>query len=475
MDQTTQLRSELVPYMIGGMVGGLMLLGCGMMPLFDPLEAQHAESARELLQNLPSLIPSFNGKPIAETPPLSIWMQSAFFAVFGESELSARLSAALACGATAGLIVRIAQRLLQPVTAAFTGLAFGLCLQMQFSGRAGTSDAIGLFFATCALHFALQPVALRVALSRRNLLSLALSLGGCFLSVGFRAIASVIPICLFALASPDASSRRKRLIACGLSFAPWLGWLLFVSSKSGTSLAFLMSRHNPFDLADFSASTYIQGLPFYGATLLAGMLPFAHFIPAGIRSANAHGSEEKPNILLLLNALTPLALFTLAPEKHPSYILPSYPALMILAGVGAEARQTTTGTWFNLIKFTAVFLVLALFLTPIAVRRFSATYNLVPHLRETARAGSEAALCGSYSEPSVIWEIRKTTASYPETVSTDNLISWLKGPGVRFAVATLEAARDAGIAEPAKRAEGVSLRDGTRVRLCVLTPADIPR
>lgn len=120
-------------------------------------------------------------------------------------------------------------------------------------------------------------------------------------------------------------------------------------------------------------------------------------------------------------------------------------------------------------------LVLILFLAPIGIRRFSATYNMVPHLREFARTGSSAAICGTYQEPSLVWEIRKTTNAFPSRLAPNELTEWLKGPGVRFAVCTREAAAEAGMNAPAKVAEGISLRDGTRVRLTVLTAADLPR
>jgi hypothetical protein len=54
-------------------------------------------------------------------------------------------------------------------------------------------------------------------------------------------------------------------------------------------------------------------------------------------------------------------------------------------------------------------------------------------------------------------------------------VEWLKGPGVRIAVCTKEAAAEAGVNTPAKVADGISLRDGTRVHLGVLTAADLPR
>jgi hypothetical protein len=85
------------------------------------------------------------------------------------------------------------------------------------------------------------------------------------------------------------------------------------------------------------------------------------------------------------------------------------------------------------------------------------------------------AICGTYQEPSLVWEIRKTTNAFPSRLAPSELVEWLKGPGVRIAVCTKEAAAEAGVNTPAKVADGISLRDGTRVHLGVLTAADLPR
>ena len=473
MQRTPQLRTESLPYVVGGMVTGLMLLGCGMMPLFDPSEAQHAESARELLQNLPSLIPSFNGAPSASTPPLSIWIQALVFSVFGESELFARLPAALATGGTAALIVRTGLTLLQPATAAFTGLAFGLCLQTQFCGRAATADAPALFFSTAALHLAAQLA--NATSTRRTLPLLILSLSACFLTIGPRAVATAIPMILLAVSIVSLRHRRQLVAATVTSVIPVLLWTIYATGKTGISWMESLSAQSPFQFSNLAITDYLRALPFQSAVLLAGVLPFAHLLPDGFRALRSHTASPNLARFFALSALVPLAVFTLAPVKHPAHVLPALPGLLLVAGLGAESRGLSTAKWFSLMKYTAMALVLILFLAPIGIRRFSATYNVVAHLRELARTGSAAAICGTYQEPSLVWEIRKTTNAFPSRLAPSELVEWLKGPGVRIAVCTKEAAAEAGVNTPAKVADGISLRDGTRVHLGVLTAADLPR
>lgn len=473
MESPPQLRSDYLPSIVGGMVTGLMLLGCGMMPLFDPAEAEHAETARELVQNLPSFIPSFNGAASPSTPPLSIWIQGLFFSLFGESELVARLPSALATGATAALIVRTGLTLLQPATAAFAGLAFGLCLQTQFCGRAATADAPALFFATAALHFAAQLA--NSAGTRRTLPFLMLSLSACFLTIGVRALATAIPITLLAVSIAYPRIRWQIATTTLASTIPALIWMRFTCAQSGVSLTDAISAQSPFQFAASSILDYLRALPFQSAVLLAGVLPFAHLLPDGFRALRSRTTSSDVARFFALSALVPLTVFTLSPVKHPAHVLPALPGLLLIAGLGADFRGMLSTSWFSLMKFTTVTLVLILFLAPIGIRRFSATYNAIPHLREIARTGSEAAICGEYQEPSLIWEIRKTTNAYPRRLAPNELAEWLKGPGVRFAVCTRDAAAVAGISAPSRVAEGISLRDGTRVQLGVLTASDLPR
>ena len=67
----------------------------GYPSFWDPDEATYAETTREMLAAHSWLVPLYDGQPFFDKPPLFFNLQMASFAVFGETELAARLVSAL--------------------------------------------------------------------------------------------------------------------------------------------------------------------------------------------------------------------------------------------------------------------------------------------------------------------------------------------------------------------------------------------
>ena len=111
----TGMRAGLLAVLLGA--GLLYLWGLGSVGFQDPDEGMYAEISREMLASGDWVVPTFNGVPYIEKPPLMYWLTAGTFAALGLSEFSARLWKVL------------------PVLAAVavTG-ALGRCL---FSARAG--------------------------------------------------------------------------------------------------------------------------------------------------------------------------------------------------------------------------------------------------------------------------------------------------------------------------------------------------
>src|SRR5659263_514420 len=65
--------------------------GLGTLPLLEPDEGRYAEIPREMLARGDFVTPHLNGVVYLEKPPLFYWGNAISFALFGESEFSARL------------------------------------------------------------------------------------------------------------------------------------------------------------------------------------------------------------------------------------------------------------------------------------------------------------------------------------------------------------------------------------------------
>src|SRR5438874_7180436 len=67
----------------------------GYPSFWDPDEATYAETTREMLAAHTWLVPTYDGQPFFDKPPLFYALQMTSFTIFGATELAARLVPAL--------------------------------------------------------------------------------------------------------------------------------------------------------------------------------------------------------------------------------------------------------------------------------------------------------------------------------------------------------------------------------------------
>jgi 4-amino-4-deoxy-L-arabinose transferase-like glycosyltransferase len=72
------------------------LFTCGAPRLFDQIDGQYAGAAREMMERGDWVIPTQNGVPRLQKPPLVYWCEALSMSVFGVNEFGARLPVALA-------------------------------------------------------------------------------------------------------------------------------------------------------------------------------------------------------------------------------------------------------------------------------------------------------------------------------------------------------------------------------------------
>src|SRR4028118_1852474 len=77
--------------------------GTWSLPLIDRDEPRFAEASREMLERGDFVVPSFNNKYRFDKPPLTYWLQTTCYRIFGENEAPARLPSVLAAAGAAVL------------------------------------------------------------------------------------------------------------------------------------------------------------------------------------------------------------------------------------------------------------------------------------------------------------------------------------------------------------------------------------
>lgn len=83
----------------------------GWGDLYDGVEGQIAGGAREMLESRQWLVPTNNGLPQLQTPPLAYWALALSYKIFGVSATAARIPIALAMVASVALTFLIGERL----------------------------------------------------------------------------------------------------------------------------------------------------------------------------------------------------------------------------------------------------------------------------------------------------------------------------------------------------------------------------
>src|SRR6266404_4880782 len=126
----------------------------GWGELYDGDESRLAGCAREMVQSGQWLIPTNDGVPQLQTPPLAYWVVTLSYKVFGVSATAARLPIALAMIGSVALTFLIGERL----AGYWRGFAAGLihlCSAGTFVvGRMVTPDAIFALFISAAIYCA---------------------------------------------------------------------------------------------------------------------------------------------------------------------------------------------------------------------------------------------------------------------------------------------------------------------------------
>lgn len=346
-------------------VAAFYLYGLGQLPLLGPDEPRYAQIGREMFMRGDLITPTLGGHPWFEKPALLYWMMIASYKLFGVSEWSARLPAAIAGLLTVGAVFfvgRSVERTYQNPTegsvtwdvgadrdasSAYLGfwsaLAAATTPGIVVFARAASFDIIVTMTMAWALAFFLVSELSESERRRRRLLF------GFYVFVGLSLLAKgligiVIPLGIIGAYALFRRSLPERKVL--LSF--WWGIPLSLAIAS-LWYAPVIWRHGwPFidqffiqhQFARYVSNKYRHPGPvyFYLAILIPLALPWSAFIVDGILRSKPwrRNRAEDPNTKLLNFAfawlLFPLLFFSFSTSKLPGYILPVLPAMALLAG-----------------------------------------------------------------------------------------------------------------------------------------------
>jgi len=314
--------------------------GIDQRTLMHPDEGRYAEIAREMAASGDWLTPRLNGLKYFEKPPLQYWMTAAAFAAFGVHEWTARLWPVLSTFLATLFLGYAGLRLGGPALGLYAAAALAASVGYVVNAHMLTLDgALGAFLTVAFGAFALAQRATASPRERRNWMWVAwAAMAGATLSKGL--IGVVIPgasLVLYSLVTRDFAVWRRLHLATGLALylvltAPW-----FVAvSRANDEFFRFFFVHEHFQR--YLTTTHRRDEPwwYFLPLVVAGTIPWVLLLAWGLRRTWRDGHPGANGFswqrFALVWAGFVLAFFSASGSKLPSYILPMFPVLALVAG-----------------------------------------------------------------------------------------------------------------------------------------------
>src|SRR5438132_1597804 len=122
------------------------------LPFLDPDEGLYGDIAREMLTSRDWVVPSFNGLPYLEKPPLYFWLSTLTLRLDGDGEWALRIWSSLSARGTVLFAWRMGRRLHGPAAGVMAGLILASTAGYALYVRKASTDFLFVFCLTLALY-----------------------------------------------------------------------------------------------------------------------------------------------------------------------------------------------------------------------------------------------------------------------------------------------------------------------------------
>jgi 4-amino-4-deoxy-L-arabinose transferase-like glycosyltransferase len=319
---------------------GALLVGLGQPFLWEPDEPRFAEATRQMLLRGDLLTPWFNDRPRFEKPILFYWFQLPFYLLLGPTELAARLPSALAGIGCVVLTYLIGSRLFGARAAWVGALALAALFRFSTYARQGLTDVPALCFELLALHGFL-----RATDAAGPRLAWVQGWVGVGLTAATKGPVAAIPVAIWlaflVVARDRAGFARTRvlpgLVVVAAIAAPW--YLHMIATHGRTFLDVSVTSEVVTRYATPAGPG--RGPFYYFSVWPADMLPWTPFFVAALAYAAVSWRRletvaRRGSILLATWFAVVVAGFSMSGGKAPHYLLPAYPAGVLLVGFLAD-------------------------------------------------------------------------------------------------------------------------------------------
>lgn len=324
----------------------LALLFQGSRGLWEPDEGRYTSIALQMLRSGDWFLPTLNGEPFLDKPPLLFWSVASGLALGGQNEWAARLPLALVFLAHAAALAGLGRALWDRTAGLLAALIWGTSLLPFLASNLVTPD---LALSCCSAFTWLGVVQAARAQTVRErwyywlLAGLAAGLG--LLAKGPALLINLPPLMLYLAGTRrlSATLRGPQIwLAASLALGLAAAWYVPLILSVPDSASYLLDNQVTGRLI---SSSYERNAGFVGAfatyvpTLVLGALPWwpiaaaPLFGSAARRSASWHrvlARRREPVVwLLCAGVFVPLAVFMAASSRLPLYLLPIWTPLAL--------------------------------------------------------------------------------------------------------------------------------------------------
>ena len=320
----------------------------GRPPLFDPDEGYYPETAREMIERGNLLDPVFNGQPRWGKPVAFYLAEGVSFKVFGMNERAARLPSVL-CGLGFVLLTLSAgARLFNTRAGLYAGLLCAVALQPVVYSRTAVPDMLLSVFVALSLYAFLRSRAIGSQSVSGHpawwLLLAYASAGIAFLAKGpLGLILPGLTVLTYLIFSGNARGLLQLKPFAGITVflliaAPWLVYMYSLHGVSFLDEHFIQRNVNRYFTDKWQHSGSIL---YYLPVLIAGAFPWTVAFVGGLGTVSRRilgkpsGAGDKTtrgaDVFVFCWLAVMLVFFSFSRSKLPNYVLPLYPAVILVA------------------------------------------------------------------------------------------------------------------------------------------------
>jgi 4-amino-4-deoxy-L-arabinose transferase-like glycosyltransferase len=305
--------------------------------LLEPDEGRYAEIPKEMLDRGEWVVPTLQGEPYLDKPPLMYWLIRISYSLFGVNEAAARLVPAACVHLTILAVYLLGRRSVGERAAFWAAMLLGVAPGYTGVARLLLLDGLLTLCVTTSVLCGFEAVRTgRLRLGWWVAAAVASGLG--FLTKG--PISEVLlfpPLMAFAwLSGQTARVGFRHVVLFGaIVLAINVPWYVGIYLRQPEFLKHFFWEHNvmrflkPFD--------HLQPVWYYAPVLLGGFLPGVLVGAVYLRGLLVGGEEAAATRsthggFWLLAGLWCVLFFSLSGSKLPTYILPAFPPLCLALG-----------------------------------------------------------------------------------------------------------------------------------------------